>query len=83
MLKWLLCLLLGHKTVAKARTGETYETHSYGGNPLTVSLYVWKRHEFCLRCGNDVPHAKKEEGTHADVSVKGGCGAAGPDDARA
>jgi hypothetical protein len=82
MLKWLLCVLLGHKTVAKAYTGETYQNHSYGGNPLSVSMYVWKRHEFCLRCGNDVPHAKEEE-RHADGSVKGGRGAAGSDDARA
>lgn len=54
MIKALICLVWGHKTVVKAYTGETYETCSYGGNPLSVSLYKWERQRFCLRCGDDV-----------------------------
>lgn len=54
MIKKLLCLVWGHETVVKAFTGQTYQTASYIGNPLSVSLYKWERQRFCLRCGNDV-----------------------------
>lgn len=64
MLIWLICRLLGHKIVVKAYTGKTYETCSYGGNPLTVSLYKWERQRFCLRCGDDVhPRSAANEST--------------------
>ena len=60
MIKKLLCFLWGHKTVVKAFTGKTYETASYAGLPLSVSLYKFVRNQFCLRCGTDV-HGKSDE----------------------
>lgn len=54
MIKWLICRLWGHKTVVKGYTGQTYQTTSYGGNPLSVSLYTLDRKPFCVRCGCDV-----------------------------
>lgn len=58
MIKALICLLWGHKTVVKAYTGQTYQTASYLGDPLTVSLYRWERQRFCLRCGLDANETK-------------------------
>jgi hypothetical protein len=54
MIKWLICRLWGHETVVKAYTGETYQTMSYAGTPLSVSLYRLERKQFCVRCGCDV-----------------------------
>lgn len=54
MIKWLMCRLWGHNTVVKAFTGQTYQTASYAGMPLSVALYKWERQRFCLRCGTDV-----------------------------
>lgn len=63
MIKALICLLWGHKTVVKAYTGQTYETCSYAGTPLSVSLYRWQRQRFCLRCGDDVHPNSAAEST--------------------
>ena len=62
MIKKLVCFLWGHKTVVKAYTGETYNTKSYAGMPLSVSLYKFVRNQFCLRCGTDVHGQSAQKG---------------------
>jgi len=54
MIKWLICVLWGHKTTAKAYTGQTMDARSYAGLDQKVSLYKWHRSEHCLRCGKRV-----------------------------
>jgi len=51
MIKKILCFLLGHKIVIKAFTGKTMEQTDMVGNPVTSSMYVWKRMDYCVRCG--------------------------------
>lgn len=53
-MKKLICFLLGHKTVLKAYTGNKYQAVGMLGNEFTVSLYEWKRMDFCIRCGKSV-----------------------------
>jgi hypothetical protein len=53
MIKWLICRLWGHQTMAKAYTGETYQVTSYAGIQHTSALYRWERQRFCCRCGRD------------------------------
>ena len=54
MIKWLICRLWGHKTVVKKYTGETMTATLNGfGDEGKVSLYVWGKVPFCLRCGKD------------------------------
>lgn len=51
MLKKLICFMLGHKTVLKAYTGNTVQARGVLGNDFTISLYEWRRMDFCVRCG--------------------------------
>ena len=51
MIKKIICFLFGHKIVIKAFTGKTMEQTNMVGNPITVSLYVWRKMDFCIRCG--------------------------------
>ena len=51
MLKWLICLLWGHKTVHKAYTGEKIRVRGVGGNEYDISLYKHHRTNYCTRCG--------------------------------
>ncbi len=53
MIKKLICLIWGHKILARAFTGETMDQTNYNGEPVKVGLYKWKRYDFCLRCGKD------------------------------
>ncbi len=56
MLKELICLLWGHKTVHKAFTGNTLTyTDRLTGADHTAPCYRWERTPFCTRCGKDVP----------------------------
>jgi len=51
MLKKFICWLWGHKTVLKSFTGNTIQARGVLGNDFTISLYDWRRMEFCIRCG--------------------------------
>ena len=53
MLKWLLCLILGHKRMSKAFTGNTMLTEGITGE-RRVALYKWERNKYCPRCGKDL-----------------------------
>lgn len=66
MIQWLLCHILGHKTVYKAFNGKYIEEpseQSIAAVYLTISgqkavvkkpLMELRRSAFCLRCGNDM-----------------------------
>jgi len=43
------CWLLGHKTIAKALTGEILKV-----NEIDIRLYRWERQKYCMRCGVEV-----------------------------
>ena len=55
MIKKLICLLWGHRTVVRAYTGEKISS-SNGVCESDTLLYIWKRMDFCLRCGKSVKH---------------------------
>jgi len=68
MLIWILCHLVGHKTVARVSVGEKYEyINQLTGLPDKGSDYTLVRLGFCARCGNPVhdgkphPMVSKEE----------------------
>lgn len=54
MLKKLICLLWGHKTVHKAATGEFATVDRLTGRPTIGHYYKWERTPYCTRCGKDV-----------------------------
>lgn len=54
MIKRLICWLWGHSIVRKAFTGETFHTTNLMWQEHTISLYVWEKSKFCLRCGKKV-----------------------------
>jgi hypothetical protein len=54
MIKFLLCLIFGHKNVVKAFTGQTKESETPFGGVQTTHYYTWKKLDFCLRCGKTV-----------------------------
>jgi hypothetical protein len=60
MIKYLICLILGHKFVSKAFTGETMEITNYLGQKLKTSLYEYQQSKFCLRCGKPNKNIIKE-----------------------
>jgi len=64
MLKKIICFLWGHKTVHKAYTGEQMSCISRLGTEYTISLFLYKKTPFCIRCGEDVksnnPSKRKE-----------------------
>jgi len=51
MIKWIICLLWGHKTVHKAYTGEVISVLGSLGNRHDISLYRYEKTDFCIRCG--------------------------------
>lgn len=51
MVKKLICLIWGHKTVHKAYTGETLPVTGKLGNAYKVALYRYERTSYCTRCG--------------------------------
>jgi len=51
MIKWMICLLWGHKTVHKAYTGEKMKVTRILGNSHDVPLYRYEKTDFCIRCG--------------------------------
>ncbi len=51
MIQKLLCLILGHKTVYEAFSGQTVVVDSAFDRGLTKPLMVWTKSKFCLRCG--------------------------------
>lgn len=53
MIKSLLCLLFGHRTIHKAMTG-TFQTKNGFGMDQTGHYYKWERTPFCTRCGKTV-----------------------------
>jgi len=58
MIKKLICLLWGHKTVVKKSTGQQFDTHHrlYPEVKIKGMYYVWDRQNFCLRCGKTIKH---------------------------
>ena len=54
MIKKLICLLWGHKTVHKGYTGETMRQSNGFGMTVDVALYQFTRTRFCTRCGKEV-----------------------------
>lgn len=55
MILWLWCLIWGHKTMLKACVGETFQTvNQVTGLPQTGHYWVWRRSEFCVRCGTKI-----------------------------
>jgi hypothetical protein len=54
MIKKLICLLWGHKTIHKATTGEYATVDRLTGQPTTGHYYKFDRTPFCARCGKDV-----------------------------
>jgi len=55
MLRWLVCLLWGHKVVGLVETGKTYKVGPERA-PTLRPLKENRVHEFCLRCGAPNPH---------------------------
>jgi len=47
----LLCLLLGHKTMFKAATGEILTVDTHFERNMKLPLMKWERSLYCLRCG--------------------------------
>ncbi len=55
MLIWLMCLLVGHKTVAKLGVGEKYDSiNQMTGLPDTRQDSTLVRLAYCQRCGKKV-----------------------------
>jgi len=54
MIKELICLIWGHKTVHKAYTGEKISILSILGYRYDSSLYRYQKTDFCTRCGETV-----------------------------
>lgn len=54
MIKYLLCLLFGHKFVHKIISGKTI-THFFG-DAYNTNTYRWEKSEFCMRCGKMNPY---------------------------
>lgn len=54
MIKWLICLMWGHKTVHKAATGEFSTIDRLTGQPTTGHYYKFDRTPYCTRCGDPV-----------------------------
>lgn len=59
MIKKFWCWIWGHRVLAKAYTGETYMATNLLGEQHTVSMYVWQRFDYCLRCAKDVKGKQK------------------------
>lgn len=53
MIKKLICLLWGCKTVHKAYTGEQMDCVGVLGNAYTSSMFHYTKTPFCTRCGKD------------------------------
>jgi len=51
MIKKFICLIFGHKFMAKAYTGTSQRVIGVVGNEFTVSHYRWISLEQCPRCG--------------------------------
>lgn len=52
MVKWLICLLWGHRIGSKVYTGKTFSAvNVFTGVKRTGYIYVYERKPFCLRCG--------------------------------
>ncbi len=63
MIKWLICLLWGHKTVSKAYTGETYPARNpFTGETRKGRLFRYERSKFCLRCGTPTKGTIRSQG---------------------
>jgi hypothetical protein len=59
MLIWLMCALIGHKTVVKKGVGEKYEfINQITGLPDKGQDYTLVRLGFCKRCGKPVHDGK-------------------------
>lgn len=54
MIKKLICLLWGHKTVHKAVNGEYDTLDRLTGLPTKGHYYDWRRTPYCTRCGKDM-----------------------------
>lgn len=51
MIKYIICLVWGHKTVYKEYTGGTIKYEEVSGNKYTRRLFKFKTSDYCLRCG--------------------------------
>ena len=51
MIKEIICLLWGHKTVHKAYTGEKLTLIGRLGNTYELPVYRYEVSNFCTRCG--------------------------------
>lgn len=56
MIQWLICRILGHKTVHDVFTGEYGVANSPMYGQTQVPVIYKERAPFCLRCGKDVPY---------------------------
>ena len=54
MIKYLICLFWGHKTVHKAFTGEKINCVGVLGNKHIRCLYKFQRTDYCTRCGKPI-----------------------------
>lgn len=60
MIKYLICLIWGHKTVHKAFTGKKIDCIGLAGNEYTKSLYKFQRTKYCTRCGKPIKEESNE-----------------------
>lgn len=69
MLKWILCLALGHKVVIKYYTGEGIQV-----NGIPYMEFDFRRYDFCTRCGKPTKesreNANKEKIGKKEISAK-------------
>lgn len=56
MIKKIICLILGHKTVHKAYTGEKIDAVGVMGNHFTILMFKYEKTPFCTRCGHNIKH---------------------------
>jgi len=57
MIKKLICIIWGHKTVIKAYNGNTIRATNSMGYYYEAPLYTYKKLDYCIRCGKNI---KKE-----------------------
>ncbi len=59
MIQKLLCLLLGHKTVYSAFTGQIARVDTAFVRNVATPVYTLERSDFCRRCGTRVHYDKQ------------------------
>jgi len=60
MIKFIICLLWGHKFTEKVPAG-SYAQYGFFGDAYKANLYKWQQLQFCHRCGANNPHYSPED----------------------